>query len=350
MPRLFCVLLLSLSTMLASAAAVDNLYDVSEPVAGQQAEERDAALSRALAVLVERLSGSRTALDNSVVQEALKAPQGFANQYGYRELPNGLMLEAAFNPLMVDNLLRQAGVAVWGASRPAVLTWWLNQASDETVALVGDGSEQAASLRNGAQYAGLPISLPLADLDEQLLASLETVSGQPQGLEAASQRYTSDARLAVVAKPVAAGFEAQWQGWMGEWQVRGSASGADQMALSRDVYQQLAAQLAARFVVADTAQQGQFMLVVHGVTDLGRYAQLERLLEPFNPKLLGAQADRMSYQLQASREQLAAQLGLAGIIAAPEARPQVQPGVDANGQPVLPAADSAGMAEHYRWP
>lgn len=349
MSRLLCALLFSLATALASAAPVENLYDVSEPVAGQQAEERTAALGRALATLVQRLTGSRAALDNADIQAALKAPEGFANQYGYRQQGEAVSLDVAFNPLLVDNLLRQAGVPVWGASRPAVLTWWLSQNADDTFALVGDGLEQAASLREGAQHAGLPLRLPLADLDEQLLATADVVGGQPQALEVASTRYNADARLAVVSKPNGAGVQATWQAWMGDWQVQGTAAGADNSALAKDIYQQLAAQLAGRFV-ASSASQGEFILVVHGVTELGRYAQLDRLLEPFAPRLLNANADRLTYRLQANREQLAAQLGLAGIVAAPEMAPQVQPGVDANGQPVLPAADSLGMAQHYRWP
>lgn len=81
--------------------------------------------------------------------------------------------------------------------------------------------------------------------------------------------------------------------------------------------------------------------------NLERYAQLQKLLDPMGAKLLLAQGDNLQYRLNASPDQLRAQLGLAHLQEAP-AEP-AQPALDANGQPLpaQPAAPSNVM--RFRW-
>ncbi|MDT4862686.1 hypothetical protein FQZ97_973550 [compost metagenome] len=76
--------------------------------------------------------------------------------------------------------------------------------------------------------------------------------------------------------------------------------------------------LATRFVVAPGAGQN-LALEVQGA-NLARYAELSRLLEPFGARLTRVEGDRLEFQVNASPEQLRAQLGLAGLQeSAPEA-------------------------------
>jgi hypothetical protein len=56
--------------------------------------------------------------------------------------------------------------------------------------------------------------------------------------------------------------------------------------------------------------------------DLPRYAELERLLEPFAPRLLRADGKVLTYRLKASAEQLRAQLALARLQELPAAAVQ----------------------------
>jgi hypothetical protein len=78
--------------------------------------------------------------------------------------------------------LHQAGLSLWGANRPAILAWWLNDASDGS-SLVGDGQSSAALLHQAAQHRGLPLRLPIADLSEQLLATPENLGAtEPKAL------------------------------------------------------------------------------------------------------------------------------------------------------------------------
>lgn len=305
-----------------SAQTLSALYQVREAVSSQQPAERDAALSRALDTLVVRLTGDPAALQNPAVVELRKNPQQLISQYSYQNGPPQV-LQVDFDPLSSERSLRQAGLSLWGANRPAILAWWLNEASDGSN-LVGDAQSGATLLRDAAQHRGLPLLLPLADLDEQLLATAENLSAnQPTALQDASARYGADALLTVQAREADGQWQAQWRLWLGDSREQGTAQGADQAVLADAVWLAVSQRLAPRFVSRPGMTQG-LQLEVQGA-NLARYAELQRLLEPFAARLQWAQGDRLSFRLNASPEQLRAQLALGrlqeGSVAADTAAP-----------------------------
>ena len=99
---------------------------------------------------------------------------------------------------------------LWGASRPALLVWWLNQGVDGSQ-LVGDAQDGASLLQQAAQHRGLPIRLPLADLSEQLLISDELLQGDAVAvLQEPAVRYEADMQLLVLARQHGQGPARQW--------------------------------------------------------------------------------------------------------------------------------------------
>ncbi|WP_439887947.1 DUF2066 domain-containing protein [Pseudomonas sp. MBLB4123] len=321
-----CLPLLSLPSL---AETVSDLYQVREPVDSQQPEARDAALGRALDTLVLRLTGSRDAAQSPALAELRKDPQQIVAQYGYE----GDNLLVDFDPLSTDRHLRQAGLALWGANRPAIIAWWLNEGVGG-VSLVGDGQDSAATLRRAAQHRGLPLRLPLADLSEQLLATPDSLgANDPEALRSASERYAADALLAVQAREADGQWQGQWRLWLGDGREQGKVQGANQNELADAVFLAVSERLAPRFVVAPGSASS-LTLEVQGV-DLARYAELQRTLEPLGAQLTQVQGDRVLYRVNASAEQLRAQLGLlrlqevaaeaAPIDAGPSPAPQVIP-------------------------
>lgn len=301
---IFCLSFLSLSAL---AAPVAGLYQVREPVADEQPESRDAAMQKALQTLVLRLTGDARALQNPALEGLRKDPQQIVSQYGVEG--NALVVE--FDPASTDRQLRQAGLALWGANRPAILTWWLSE-SPEGSQLIGESQNASASLRDAARHRGLPLRLPLADLSEQALASADVLlANDPQALREASERYGADALLAVRANESGGKWQATWRVWLGDEREQGKAEGADLDALADALMLAVAERLAPRFVVKPGAAQS-LTLVVEGA-DLERFAALERLLEPFAARLQEIDGQRLVYQVSASPEQLRAQLALAQL-------------------------------------
>ncbi|MNN39224.1 hypothetical protein D3C81_1532540 [compost metagenome] len=222
---------------------------------------------------------------------------------------------------------------MWGANRPSILGWWLND-STEGSSLVGDGQASAAPLRRAAQHRGLPLRLPLADLNEQIVATAPNLEGADSGpLLAASERYNADALLAVHAKEEGGQWQAKWQLWLGDKKEAGSVQGADQAAVADAVMLAVNERLAPRFVAKPGASSAQ-LLEVQGM-NLEHYASLGRLLEPFGGRVQSVDGDRIVYRVNGSAEQLRAQLSLARLQEAPAAQAPT-PAV-----PVQPAAGGA---------
>lgn len=167
-----CLALLGLS---AQAETLSGLYQVREPVDGQGAEARTQATGKALETLVLRLTGDPKAAQSPALAGLRKDPQQIISQFGFEAGPPETVL-VDFDPGSTERTLRQAGLALWGNNRPSILGWWLND-STEGSSLVGDGQNSAAPLRRAAQHRGLPLRLPLADLNEQLVATAKNLEG-----------------------------------------------------------------------------------------------------------------------------------------------------------------------------
>lgn len=305
-PRLltFCCALVAASAGMAAPLA--DLYKVREAVATQQPEEREQALRQAFDTLLVRLTGD-TDTQNQGVAQLRQDPQQLISKYAYEE--GAVVVD--FDPLTTERALRSAGLSLWGADRPGVLVWWLTE-TVEGSQLVGDTRDGTADLQAAAQHRGLPLRLPLADLSEQLAVSAETLASKdPQELRELSERYDADGLLAVRARQSSERWEADWKFWLADKQTQGKATGADRGELADAVMLAVSTFLAPHYRVAPGATE-EITLEVLGA-DVERFAELDRLLEPFGAHLLRVESDRLVYQLNASPEQLRAQLALARL-------------------------------------
>lgn len=342
-----------LSLMSASALAenVAGLYQVREPLEGQGAEARSAATVKAFDTLVLRLTGDPKAVQNPGLAGLRKDPQQLINQVGSEAGPPE-SVSVEFDPGSTERALRKAGLALWGSNRPSILGWWLNE-NAEGSNLVGDGQASAQPLRRAAQHRGLPLRLPLADLQEQLVANAKQLDGSdPAPLREASERYGADALLAVHAQESDGKWQGKWQLWVGEQREQGSAEAPDQAALADAVMLAVSSRLAPRYVIKAGASS-QLQVQVQGM-NLQRYAELGRVLEPYGPRLQLADGGTLTYAVSGNPEQLRAQLGLAKLQELPAeqavtASPAPAP-ADASGQPQAPASPAKPFdGLRFRW-
>ncbi|KQV12716.1 hypothetical protein ASC74_06295 [Pseudomonas sp. Root329] len=340
---------LSLVSLASHAETVKNLYQVRQPVSGQTPEVRDQATQQALDTLVLRLTGDPKAAQSPGLAALRKDPQQIISQYGFDAGPPEV-LKVDFDPATTEQALRRAGLSLWGANRPSILGWWLND-STEGSSLVGDGQASAAPLRRAAQHRGLPLRLPLADLSEQIVATAPNLEGtDATPLRGVSERYSADALLAVHAREEGGQWQAKWHLWLGDKKEAGSVEGADQAAVADAVMLAVSERLAPRFVVKPGAS-GEQLLEVQGM-NLEHYAVLGRLLEPFGARLQSVDGDRILYRVNGSAEQLKAQLSLARLqeVPAGEAPAPVAPVQPAEGSAPVVAPTPAPVPQlRFRW-
>lgn len=345
------VLCLALGAALPSQAEqLRGLYQVREPVSGQQAEERAAALQRAFDTLLLRLTGDAEAGKRQAVAALRDDPQQLISKYGYE----GEHIVVEFDPGTTERSLRRAGVSLWGTNRPTLLAWWLNERVEGTQ-LLGDGQDSAAPLRAAAQHRGLPLRLPLADLSEQLMATPDAFGANSrQALGDASERYDADVLLAVLARETDSAWQAQWRVWLDDEERDGKAEAETLEALADAVLLAVSQYLAPRYVVAPGAASDITLEIIGA--DVARFAELDRLLEPFGGSLLRVESDRLVYRVNASPEQLRAQLSLARLQEVPDDEPPLdanQPmgehGGETGESTSAPEAAEAGTVLRFRW-
>jgi hypothetical protein len=290
----FIVLVASLllQPLLAGAARLDQLYEAEVPAAGRDAAARDAALGVALEEVLQRLTGSRAALQTATAAKLLEPPGRFVEQYRFNELPASddqpkrLMLWAQFDGVSLSRELRRAGLPYWGAERPDVLVWLAVDDRGQRYLLSETGGQAAAdAMRQSAQRRGLPTTLPLLDLEDQRALQFTDVWGGFFGrIETASQRYQPQVILTgKLERDNAQGV------WRTEWQIidqgnrQSWSSRADSLESAVDAgLTDAAAWLAQRYAVIAT-QAGIRVLVVDGVRNLDDYARVSRYLASLSP-------------------------------------------------------------------
>ncbi|KJZ53427.1 MULTISPECIES: DUF2066 domain-containing protein [Pseudomonas] len=342
--KFFFVGCLSLVSLASHAETLNGLYQVLEPVSSQSPQERDQATQRAVQTLVIRLTGDAKAADGPGLAAVRKDPQQIISQYGYDAGPPE-SLQVDFDPVSTDRVLREAGLSIWGSNRPSILGWWLND-STEGSSLVGDGQTVAQALRRAAQHRGLPLRLPLGDLDEQVVATapnLESADATP--LRAASERYGADALLAVHARQEGSQWQAKWRLWLGDKSEQGTAQGADTGAVADAVMLAVSQKLAPRFAVKPGVSTEQ-LLEVQGMT-LERYAALGHLLEPFGGQPQLVDGNRIVYRVNGSADQLRTQLSLAKLQEIPAGEAPAQQPVTDGTQPAVAPEPQAQL--RFRW-
>ncbi|MFX3657599.1 MAG: DUF2066 domain-containing protein [bacterium] len=210
---------LTLALLAAAPAGADEvpwLYDVRVPVADQSPGARIEAGGRALAELLTRITGLASVPRSDPVNRALAAPDLYDSQFGFeRGADGGLELGLQFVPDAVLKLVREARLPVWRANRPRVVAWIVVEDASGERAVLGTASDHpvAQAVRERARQRGLPLQLPLMDLEDQLAVDPAAVWGRlSQTLLPASERYGADIVLVGRLQQVPGG---SWIGRLG---------------------------------------------------------------------------------------------------------------------------------------
>lgn len=224
-PLLACILALVLVSPVFAAGEVKNLYEAEVDVANKDPKVRSEAFALALLQVAVKVSGRRGAGANPVIVDAMQSPDRFVQQFRYREsAPQSaegaasqgpaLQLWVQLDPPAVDAMLREAGMPVWGRVRPSVLMLVvIESAAGRELLSSDDPGGWAAFIRRIAAQRGVPLVLPLMDLeDRSRLRASDVWAGFEDNVRSAAQRYQSEAvLLGRVYESVPNFWEARWR-------------------------------------------------------------------------------------------------------------------------------------------
>ena len=282
----FLSALIGLLAVSPQAAEVPDLYDAEVPVSTQEPAGRETAFGLALHQVLAKVSGRRSVDSFPLLTGALRSPGRFVQQYQYRTHRSAgsdsteresITLWTRFDANVVDELVREAGLPVWGRSRPATVVW----ASVETAGhreLLGteDAGGYLASIEESARLRGIPLVFPLLDLQDRLaVKTAELWAGFLDGLRAASARYDVETVLLVRLRSLPPSrWEAHWSLLMDDGEQHWAAQDALPELLLEDGVHAVADLLAARYARrADQQATRAVDLVVTGVHTLEDYAR-----------------------------------------------------------------------------
>jgi uncharacterized protein len=307
---LFSFIVLSLS---AAAAERIDVYTTTVQVETQQEADRNVAFSDALKQVIVKVTGDEQFLDKPELDALFEKSRRYVAGFSYQknvlfdgrtssdnadEVPvsegkssavfaqslpeKEYLLKVQFEGDALLNHIRELGLPVWGALRPSIIAWVVMQENGERHLVNSDYPALSASLNRESERAGLPVYLPVGDLQDLSSVDLNELWGLfPSSVQAASERYPSDFKLLGRVYQAEEGLELKWTLLTGGSAKTGGAKSVDYPSLWRQMTAGVAKELAQQFaVVSDPMADAQELrILVSGVEQFLDYASLVEHLE-----------------------------------------------------------------------
>lgn len=343
--------LISLVLPVAAAERID-IFTSSVQVDTQQEAERKLAFVDALKRVVVKVTGDAQYLEDPALEPLLSKAQRYVAGFSYQRniLFNGTaslneisetagsedglkavfaesvpekeyVLTAQFEDEPLLSHIRELGLPVWGALRPSIIAWVVMQRDGERHLINSDYADLSASLNRESERSGLPVFLPVGDLEDLSSVDLNELWGLfPSSVQQASQRYPSDFKLLARVFQAEEGLELKWSLLLGGSIEMGRAKALDYHALWSQMTAGIAKKLAQQFaVVSDPmANSQELSIVVSGIEQFVDYAglveHLERLssVEGVSVQQIFQDEVGLGIRLRGSRSNFEQQVSLAG--------------------------------------
>ncbi|MCP1674964.1 hypothetical protein J2T57_002102 [Natronocella acetinitrilica] len=282
-----CILLMFVASPLAwGQSSVPGLYDARVQVESQADDERRRATREGLEQVVVRMTGQREVLGDESVRDLVRGADRYVQQFGFetRETDDGdqLELRLRFDGQALQRALAEREISVWvEADRPRVLIWLAIDRAGDRELVGGDTALDVQQLvRDGARDAGLPVLMPLQDLeDRQRLSSSDVWGGFRGPILEASARYRAEVVLVGRLDRRGQEFAGRWllfrDGETQEWSATDEELDAVLAAGTSGAAERLARALGRR---PGERVVGDFTLQVDGLQGLADFTYVHRLL------------------------------------------------------------------------
>lgn len=302
----------------SQAVQVSGLYETVIDVEGRAGDAFTAAASAGLRQILVRVTGSSDIDYDESVQQALKNPKSYIQQYGYekaviKDPENGLplpgfKLKMSFDKTGIDRLIRSAGLPIWTGNRPDLLLWAGvedKKTGARAILTHNLGSEVLEQVQVEMNRRGIPFSLPLYDLQDQMAVSVSDVWGVfSERVNEASARYSPGATL------LGKLYQVGPKQWKSTWLLMGVGSdawvefqGESSQAVVAQATDWTADRMGKQYaLILDASESQDYLLAeVRDVNTLEDYARLNDYLQRLVPvreaKLVQLFQNSVRYQL-----------------------------------------------------
>lgn len=165
------ILIVLLACINTQAAQVVSLYSADIVVDSQSNTTYQKALPEALTNALIKASGNPSINSIDQIQNKLKQPEAFVQSYQYdHTYLNGkdkLVLHISFVPSAIKQLLRQSGQGFWPEKRPSTLLWLIIHSDKQISKIISTSDILNNSIMQTSSQRGIPIILPIMDIQDQ---------------------------------------------------------------------------------------------------------------------------------------------------------------------------------------
>ncbi|MCE0494467.1 DUF2066 domain-containing protein [Vibrio salinus] len=196
---IFVILGIFSSSLLASVNV--DLYHTQVTLQEGQSEH-DAEVTGLENVII-KASGNVSAAQNVVIKKALSNVSHYLTELGHdKNSDNQTIVKLGFNGKHIRELLTQAQLPFWPASRTNILIWYIkDDGYQRSIAWENVGSDEVKWIKQSAELRGLPLTVPVGDFTDIMNVEVSDLwGGFLKPISEASSRYQPDAVLVVRAQ------------------------------------------------------------------------------------------------------------------------------------------------------
>lgn len=264
----------------AFAVTVSSLYQAELQVASQAQDTRQQAVAQGLLQVLVKLSGDPAIAFNPVIRDSLKKSEYYVQEYSYAAPTpesSSYIINIRYDADDIGRLLKKAGVAWWGESRPLLLVWVAanNQRNAEVIGSDSQGPVFNAMKQQGTKY-GIPVIFPIMDVSEITSVTAADINSMSVPvLKEAAKKYAPDALLIGSINKTGQGVESKWRLVLdaNEWSWTISGRNAD--SVISDLMKQVSQTLAKTYSVKTSGMDEQWLkLQVNNITQRDDLAEL----------------------------------------------------------------------------
>lgn len=292
MKKLLIGLALLATSLGVMAKEVEGLYQAQVLVPDQSADSRKQGAQQGLMEVLHKVTGYPVSTELVPVAKAISIADQYLYQFSFERLSEkeaqqkgkvgASWLSMRFEPKSIQRIVLAANLPNWGKNRPTILVWLAVEEGQRKV--ITDGADDAANvaLLEAANTRGLPIILPIYDLEDSIKLPMAQIWGLfSDPIQEASRRYGAESVLAGRV------FKSKDGEWLGHWRFYFRNQAYDYnltgQSLNEVVLSGLTASggvLADAFAIKPSAaDKGTITLAIDKVNTVKDYARLTAYLE-----------------------------------------------------------------------
>ena len=184
---------------------VQGLFEAEVITKSRSLEDRNNAIREALIIVLKKILVGENIQENPTVQIALDDAARYTTKFQYSLIPSGTgdkssarVMRVKFDEYALMRLMRSSSLGIWSAIRDETLVWLVidDEGGKRQIYNEEQMPEIANALSKAVKRKGLPILIPLMDLEERQQISVNDILGAySERLFEVSDRYGTASML-----------------------------------------------------------------------------------------------------------------------------------------------------------